>query len=225
MLIRDDARSVRVGQDQVIEVRDEAHRDGRVLGWPGRLRQVKQLPSPLVAEQPKLWPELVESRRETCESRPRLEVGRGSRSERGQIPKCQRVRPVLRRQGLAQPLIGQGEIRVTGEPPLVLAGHQDQGEIRPDRVAHRPLVRVRVPLQQRSAYIRERPGPLREEPPGLGDQSIQVEAVHPIPEYRAHAQAQRRLERGAERHVISRGHQVQRAPHQGAPHDLAAFEQ
>ena len=86
MLVGDDAAAVGVGEDEVVEARQEAHGSGSVARRQWRTRQVEELAAALVAEAPQRL-ERLERRLEVAYAKaaPRGDVRTGRRPERAEI--------------------------------------------------------------------------------------------------------------------------------------------
>ena len=81
MLLRDEPGAVGVGQQQVIELRQEAHRSRLVFVGPRRLGQIEQLAPALVAERSQLRSQRLENLSRVGQTRPRLQIVGTGRTE------------------------------------------------------------------------------------------------------------------------------------------------
>src|SRR5262245_35240554 len=86
VFLGDEAGSVGVGKQQVVEIIQEAMWRRGVGVGPWRVRKVEQLASILAPESGEPWPEPVSNLAKPGQSRPRLYVLNGGRAERSQVP-------------------------------------------------------------------------------------------------------------------------------------------
>src|SRR5262245_27401383 len=86
VFLGDESGSVGVGEQQVVEIIQEARWRRGVGVGPWRVRKVEQLASILVSESGEPWPEPVSNLAKPGQSRPRLYVLHGGRAEGSQVP-------------------------------------------------------------------------------------------------------------------------------------------
>jgi hypothetical protein len=206
-----------VGEQQVVEVVEKPGRRRHVLAGAWRVRQIEELPAPLVAEGHQPWPQPVDHLVQLGQARPGLRVLHRGRPERGQVAQHQLVHRRVRVKVAAEPGLDRGVRRPPALAPYTARRHLDQWHPAADGLGQRGRVAVRPALGQVPAQLAEDHRPLLEQLPAGGDQLVRVDADQVLAERASHVPLHHDLYERPNRQAVSRGNQVNGGTHQCHP--------
>ena len=222
MLLGHDARAVRVGEQHGVERRQKPGGRGGVLPRPRRVGEVDELAARLVAEDDELLAQALDDRPEARQAGPRLHVGGGGGTERGEVVAHERLAGGLAgRRRRVETVLGQGERGRARERPAVLGGHHHERQPHPDRIAERAHVGVRELGGEPVAQLVERVRVLVQTRTRRGEDRVEVQRRAAGLQDRPQRGVQGRVDHGPLRPEGGRAHEVERRPLQRRPDDLA----
>jgi hypothetical protein len=227
VLVGDDPGAVRVADEDVVEVAQEADRDRRVGIRAGSVGEVEELPAGLVAEADGLSAvgEALRGGGEPRQPRPGLGVGDRGRAERSEVPGEQRrVVDAGVVELVAQPRFDREVVRGPAAAPQAARRRVHERDEDADRPAEplggRPGERVREVAPDRAGQA----GLLRQALAGVARERVEVEPVHGPAERTAEVAVDDRLHRRAQRQGVAGADEVDRAAHQQDPHDAPLLQ-
>ncbi len=148
--VADHPRAVLVAQQRVVVLRQEAHGGRRVGRRTGRVRQVEQLASGLVAEDAQATAQALDHLTELRQAAPGLDVHDGGRAVPGQVPHHQVVQVRVRVERSSQPCLRGGPGRLPALAPHASRGDLDHRQQVSDG-GHRVAVGIRPSLGEQRA--------------------------------------------------------------------------
>ena len=137
MLVRDEAAAVRVREQEVVVLGEESRSGPDVRVGTGRVGQVEQLASALVAERSQTRAQSLEDVPQPGEPRPGRGVGDRRRAERAQVAQNDVVDRRLGVERPPEPRLRRGRRNLAGSTPDAARRHLDEGEEVPAGVGER----------------------------------------------------------------------------------------
>src|SRR5919112_4158708 len=177
MLVGDDAGSVVVREQRVVEGRKEARR-GRGVGVRKRCaRYVEQLASVLVAKGYEPWPETLEDLPQTAQTRPRPRVGDGGRAEGLEVAQKYLLGRGGWIEGTTEPGLGRGPGGLSTLTPDPARRYLNQRRQESDGIGERERIAVRPPLCQQHAQLGPGVRTFFQEGPSGREELVEVQAL------------------------------------------------